>query len=78
MVDESVLDDETKAFVKEREDEYGEFVAIAPIDWNGVRAYNVGDPVPRSNVELHGYLGQNLVARKSTKAAKAATDPAKS
>lgn len=35
--------------------EYGTYVANRPIDVNGVRAYNTGDPVPVSNVEAHGY-----------------------
>jgi hypothetical protein len=35
--------------------EYGTYVANRPIDVNGVRAYNVGDPVPVSNVDAHGY-----------------------
>lgn len=35
--------------------EYGTYVANRPIDANGVRAYNTGDPVPVSNVKAHGY-----------------------
>jgi hypothetical protein len=35
--------------------EYGTYVANRPIDHNGVRAYNTGDPVPVSNVKAHGY-----------------------
>jgi len=30
--------------------EYGEYVAVEPININGVRAFNVGDPVPKSHV----------------------------
>jgi hypothetical protein len=43
--------------------EYGTYVASSPIDVGGVRAYNVGDPVPISNVEEHGYLDQGLVEK---------------
>jgi hypothetical protein len=35
--------------------EYGTYIANRPIDVNGARAYNVGDPVPVSNVQQHGY-----------------------
>lgn len=56
--------------------EYGEFVAVAPIDHDGVRAYNVGDPVPKSNVDRWGYLDRKLVARSSTVAGRAALDSA--
>jgi hypothetical protein len=45
-----------------RIDQYAKYVAIAPIDHGGVRAYNTGDRVPIDNVELHGYLGDDLVA----------------
>ena len=54
-------------------DEYGEFVAIAAITHDGARAYNIGDAVPRENVERWDYLGLGLVARRTTKAAAAAT-----
>lgn len=48
--------------------EYGAFVAVETILVDGARAYNVGDPVPASNVAAHGYLKQGLVRK--------ATDPA--
>lgn len=35
--------------------EYGTYVANRPIDVDGARAYNTGDPVPASNVDRHGY-----------------------
>lgn len=54
------------------EDEYGEFVAVAAITHDGARAYNIGDVVPKANVERWGYLDAGLVARQSTKAAAAA------
>jgi hypothetical protein len=31
--------------------EYGVYVAAVPIDINGARAFNIGDPVPVSHVE---------------------------
>lgn len=49
--------------------EYGAYVALQPIDHDGVRAYNTGDPVPVSNVELHGYLEAGKVAKVGTKKA---------
>ena len=45
--------------------EYAAFVATEPILVDGARAYNVGDPVPASNVEKHGYV-QLGVVRKTT------------
>lgn len=40
--------------------EYGTWVADEPIDSDsGARAYNVGDPVPISNVVLHEYHKTN-------------------
>jgi hypothetical protein len=51
--------------------EYGQFVAVAPIDFGNARAYNVGDPVPASNVSAYGYLERGLVAKVGTKAAEA-------
>ena len=42
----------TADYRKEQADEYGEFVALEQIYWNGALAYNPGDPVPKSNVEL--------------------------
>lgn len=48
--------------------EYGTYVAIAPIDVDGARAYNPGDPVPASNVIAHDYEARDLVAKRSTRA----------
>jgi hypothetical protein len=56
--------------------EYGQFVAIAPIDHDGVRAYNVGDPVPASNVERWHYVEQGVVSKVGTKGAEAAVKAA--
>jgi hypothetical protein len=38
-----------------QEDEYGVWVAVTPIAFNGALAYLPGDPVPVSNVKAHGY-----------------------
>lgn len=43
--------------------EYGTYVATAVITYNGARAYNPGDAVPVSNVELHGYVAAGLVRK---------------
>ena len=61
--------EETAAFVEAQAKEYGTYVAVAPISFNGVPAYNAGDPVPVSNVEKYGYLDQKLVAKTNSKAA---------
>lgn len=53
--------------------EYGQFVAIAPIDYYGTRAYNIGHPVPASNVQRYGYEAAGLVKRVDNAAAPAAT-----
>jgi hypothetical protein len=63
-------------YVKAQAVEYGTYVAIAPIDHDGVRAYNVGHAVPKSNVEKYGYLDDKLVAKTTTKAAEKVTSPA--
>lgn len=54
--------------------EYG-YVAVEPIDINGVRAFNPGHEVPTSHVE-RGIVDKSLVARKGTKAADSAPDTA--
>lgn len=42
--------------------EYGTYRAVAPIDIDGVRAFNVGDPVPVGHVDTFGY-GADQVER---------------
>jgi hypothetical protein len=59
---------------KAQEREYGEYVATTPIDIGGVRAFNVGDPVPKSHVDS-GAVSKDSVARSNTKAAESATTP---
>lgn len=68
--------EEVEAFRSAQEKEYGQFVAVAPINFGNARAFNIGDPVPASHVKKYGYLEQKLVAKAETKAAAAATDPA--
>jgi hypothetical protein len=55
-----------------RYDEYKDYVATQPIDFGGARAYNVGDAVPKSNVEQYRYDDLGWVAKRSTKAGKEA------
>lgn len=52
-------------------DEYGTFVANKPITIRGARAFNEGDPVPKSHVE-RGVVSEDDVVKASTKAGKAA------
>lgn len=61
--------DEVKAFRAEAGAEWGQYVAVSPISFNGARAFNAGDPVPASNVKAHKYDEQGLVAKVSSKAA---------
>lgn len=64
---------------KAREAEWGTYVALVPIDLDGVRAFNPGDPVPVTHV-TGGVVGDDLVAKTTTKAGRAAAgidDPEK-
>jgi len=45
--------------------EYAAYVATETILVDGSRAYNVGDPVPASNVERHDYLALGVVRKAS-------------
>lgn len=56
-------------------DEYGTYVAVEPIDFDNARAYNIGDPVPVTNVERYGYLDRGLVAKRTSKAAEDVPTP---
>lgn len=51
--------------------EYGSFVATQPIDINGARAFNTGDPVPASHV-ANGVVRDDQVAKTTTKAGREA------
>ncbi len=62
---DEVESDATEEYRAAQEDEWGTYVATAAIDHSGVRAYNVGDPVPVSNVKAHGYADQGLVEKRS-------------
>lgn len=50
-----MADKTVEEYRAEQQAEYGQFRALLPIFHDGARAYNPGDPVPSSNVELHGY-----------------------
>jgi hypothetical protein len=54
--------------------EYSTYLALGPIDHDGVRAYNTGDAVPASNAERWGYLERGLVAKRTTKAGEATVE----
>ena len=69
------MPDTVDDLAKAQEAEYGTWVALQPIEHNGVRAYQTGDPVPVSNVAIYGYDKDGLVAKTSTKAAQAVTNP---
>lgn len=60
--------EEVEQLRAEQATEYGTYVAVAPISFNGAPAYNPGDPVPVSNVQRHKYDEQGLVAKVGTKA----------
>lgn len=57
-------------------EEYGQWVAKAPIMFGNALAYDTGHPVPASNVESYGYDKQGLVERvaSKTEASKDATE----
>lgn len=57
--------------------EYGVYTALGPIDINGARAFNTGDPVPVSHVE-RGIVEPDQVAKNTTKAASVAITKAAS
>jgi hypothetical protein len=54
-----------------QEAEYGIYVAARPITIRGARAFNEGDPVPKSHVES-GVVSEDDVVKASTKAGRAA------
>lgn len=51
--------------------EYSTYVAVVPIDINGARAFNEGDPVPAGHVE-RGVVVEDQVAKVTTKAGREA------
>jgi hypothetical protein len=67
--------DTAEEYRRAQEKEYGSYVATAPIDIYGARAFNVGDPVPVSHVE-GGIVPRDRVVGSTTKAAAAAVDAA--
>lgn len=57
--------------------EYSMYVATGPIDINGARAFNVGDPVPVSHVDGDNpTVRSDQVAKTSTKAGQSAVQTA--
>ena len=72
-----MADDPNKALadaVKAQEKEWGTYIAVVPIDIDGVRAFNAGHAVPFSHVE-RGLVAKASV-RKSTEAEAGAAVPA--
>lgn len=59
-------------FQSEQSAEWDEYVATEAINLDGVRAFNPGDPVPKSHV-TSGVVSKDQVARRNTKAAEAVT-----
>lgn len=53
--------------------EYGTYIAAEPINIDGVRAFNLGDPVPVGHVE-RGVVRLDQVAKRATKAGAAIQD----
>lgn len=51
--------------------EYGTYVALGPIDIDGARAFNAGDPVPVSHV-ARGVVAESAVAKTTTQAGRVA------
>jgi hypothetical protein len=64
MVDPNELDPtgELAARIAEQEREYGTYVATSRIYAGNALAYDVGHPVPISNVVAHGYWHNGQVA----------------
>lgn len=70
---------EAAAFAQYRqaqEEEYGTWVAVQNIYVGNALAYLAGHPVPKSNVEQHGYDQQGLVVRQGTVAPEPGVDRA--
>lgn len=64
-----------EALIASQAAEYGAYVAVHPIDIDGVRAFNPGDPVPKGHVEgSKPIVPRDLVVHPDTKAAKAAQE----
>jgi len=60
--------EEVSAFAEAQQAEYGTWFAVSAISHNGSPAYNIGDPVPVSNVAKYKYDEQGLVAKVGSKA----------
>lgn len=64
--------DEVQQLLAEQSKEYGQYVAVEPINIGNARAFNPGDPVPASHV-ARGVVPESAVAKSNTKAAAAVT-----
>lgn len=64
--------DEAAAAQKAKEAEWDRYVAKEVITINGARAFNPGDPVPKSHVD-NGVVSKEQVVGSNTKAAEAVT-----
>lgn len=60
--------DTAEGVVAAQRKEYGQFVAAQRIYSGSALIYNPLDPVPATNVELHGYLEAGLVVKTGSKA----------
>jgi hypothetical protein len=68
-----ITDPEVDARRKERAEEYGTWeCGPSPIDIGGARAFNEGDPVPKSTVEKFGMDKLGVVVKAGTHAKKSA------
>ncbi|AGL19501.1 hypothetical protein [Actinoplanes sp. N902-109] len=56
---------------KDREEEFGTYVAVQEIPWGNVPAFYPGEQVPKSTVEKYDWAGLGLVAKRDTKAGRA-------
>ena len=64
---------EARALRAAQQHEWNQYVAVVPIDINGARAANPGDPIPASLVESGAILREQVVGTK-TKTAAALTE----
>ena len=69
---DGLLSAEAKAHLKALEDEYGQWVAIAPIPHGSVLAFTPGQQVPVYHVTTYELDKQGLVARAGSKEARRA------
>ena len=63
----SELSPEALAYQRAQTAEYSAWVAKEPIDINGARAFNIGDPVPKGHVD-RGVVDKSQVTKPDSKA----------